>query len=484
MSFSKKLLLHKTKIVCTIGPASRSKAVLKQMIKHGMNVARLNFAHGTLEEHRKDIRTIRSLFGKMNTPCPILADLPGPKIRIGRLAKEPLILKKGERVILVTDESSANPARIPVEFDQFTKSVSKGSIIFLNDGFIQLRVLDITGNEVRCKVIMGGVLLSHKGLNLPGAKIMTEPVTGEDLAWVEFGLKEGVDLFSISFVTKGEDIVKLKEFARKKGKRISVIAKIERAEAVKNIDQILHVADGIMIARGDLGVEVPIEDVPAIQKKLIYKANLAGRPVITATQMLESMTENIRPTRAEVTDVANAILDGSDAVMLSEETAIGRHPVETVKMMARIASSIEGQRKNINPSSHTYEYLKKDIGQGKVAVGNAISMNVMETMAVMKINLILTPTHTGITSRRISRFKPDCWILAFCADVQTRDFLTLSYGVFPFLLEKRDPFHYDYLLEFIKEHHLAKKGERVILTEMVAPGRIGGANSLNIITLT
>lgn len=484
MPLSNPLPGHKTKIVCTIGPACRSKATLQNMIKQGMNVARLNFAHGTLEEHQADIRTIRSLSGNMNRVCPILVDLPGPKIRIGRLFTDPMVLKKGERITLITDKVSSNPSLIPVEYKKLSKSVSKGGTIYLNDGFIQLRIMEVSDHGVQCKVIMGGLLLSHKGLNLPGAKMLADPVTDEDLAFVDFGLEEGLDIFSLSFVERADDIIKLKEFARKRGKRIQVIAKIERAEAVKNIDEILKIADGIMIARGDLGVEIPIEDVPAVQKRLIYQANLLGRPVITATQMLESMTENIRPTRAEVTDVANAILDGSDAIMLSEETAIGRHPVETVKMMVRIASSIESQRRNVSPSSHSYEQLKKDIGQGKVTISNAISLNVIEALRVLKVSLILTPTHTGVTARRISRFKPDCWILAFCLDEQTRNFLSLSYGVSPFLLEGKDPFNYNHLLDFVKELRLAKKGENLILTEMVAPGQAGGINSLNFITLT
>jgi pyruvate kinase len=475
---------HKTKIICTIGPASRSAVVLKELIRQGMNVARLNFAHGSLEEHREDIRLIRTLSKQMNKVCPILVDLPGPKIRIGRLFDDPLVLKKGERITLVSSGATGKPSRIPVEYNKLPESVKRGGMIYLNDGFIQLRVLETCDREVVCKVVMGGPLLSFKGLNLPKAKPLANPVTDEDLNLLDFGLKEGLDLFSLSFVERAEDILKVKEFSRKKGKKIHLVAKIERAEAVKNIKSILNVADGIMIARGDLGVEIPIENVPAVQKRLIYQANLLGRPVITATQMLESMTENIRPTRAEVTDVANAILDGSDTIMLSEETAIGRYPVETVKMMVRIANSIEKQRKTLNPATHAYDHLKLDIGREKVSVSNAISLNVMEALRVLKTKLIMTPTHAGTTPRRISRFKPDCWVLAFCPDEPTRDFLSLSYGVSPFILEGRDPFQYDNLLAFIKEQHLAKKGDRLILTEMVAPGQIGGINSLNFISLT
>lgn len=484
MSAAIKLPDHKTKIVCTIGPSSRSPGVLKELIKQGMNAARLNFAHGTLAEHLEDIQHIRTISKKMNRACPILVDLPGPKIRVGKLFSEPLILKKGDRITLVTDGMTDEPSRIPVEYQKLPESVSRRGMIFLNDGFIQLRVVEIAGREVVCKVVMGGSLLSHKGLNLPRAKTLAEPVTDEDLDLVDFSLKEGLDLFGLSFVERAEDIIKVKEFARKRGKKINLIAKIERAEAVKNIKSILNVVDGIMIARGDLGVEIPIENVPTVQKKLIYQANLQGRPVITATQMLESMTENIRPTRAEVTDVANAILDGSDAVMLSEETAIGRYPVETVKMMVRIARSIEKQRVTLNPDTKAYDHLKSDIGRGNISVGNAISLNVMEALGVLKTKLILTPTHMGTTPRRVSRFKPDCWVLAFCLDTLTQDFLSLSYGVSAFILEGKDPFQYDNLLAFIKEQRLVRKGDRVILTEMVAPGQIGGINSLNFITLT
>ncbi|MBI4763801.1 MAG: pyruvate kinase [Deltaproteobacteria bacterium] len=484
MSVSNKLPDHKTKIVCTIGPASRSPSVIKELIRQGMNVARLNFAHGTLEKHREDIRLIRSLSKKMNKVCPILVDLPGPKIRIGKLFTDPMILKKGERITLVTTGPINEPSRIPVDYKKLPENVSKGGTIYLNDGFIQLRVVEVTDQEVVCKVVMGGPLLSHKGLNLPKAKTLADPVTEEDLDFVDFGLKEGLDLFSLSFVERADDLIKVREFAAKRGKGIHLIAKIERGEAVKNIESILKVADGIMIARGDLGVEIPIENVPAVQKRLIYQSNLQGRPVITATQMLESMTENIRPTRAEVTDVANAILDGSDAVMLSEETAIGRFPVETVRMMVRIAKSIEQQRHTLNSVSQAYEHLKTEIGRKKISVSNAISLNVMEALRVLKTKLILTPTHTGTTPRRISRFKPDCWVLAFCPDQPTRDFLSLSYGVFPIILEGRDPFQYDHLLAFIKEQRLAKKGDRLILTEMAAPGQVGGINSLNFITLT
>jgi len=474
---------HKTKIVCTIGPASRTDSVIKNLIKSGMNVARLNFSHGNPEDHRQDIRRIRSIASHLERVVTILIDLPGPKIRIGKLQNEPLVLKKDDYVTLTPHNILGTVSRIPINYTQLSQSVSKGSLIYLNDGFLQLRVREVSGDEVRCKVMIGGPLLSQKGLNIPRAKISMDPITDKDLDFVDLGLKEGVDTFGTSFIEKADDIRKVKEFARKRGKSIYVVAKIERAEAARNIDEILDVADAIMIARGDLGVQISIEDVPVVQKKLIRKANLLGRPVITVTQMLESMTENIRPTRAEVTDVANAILDGTDAVMLSEETAIGKYPVETVKMMARIAMSTERQRRAVTWPSHLEDSVKSGIGRKKVSAEDVVSLNVIEAVRALKLRLILAPTHTGSTPRRISRFKPDCWILSFSNHDPTYRFLALSYGVYPFLIKNRVDGLHDVIMKLIKDLRLAKKGDRVILTEGKSSEQLSDADSLRIITV-
>ncbi len=474
---------HKTKIVCTIGPASRAKPVIRELIKSGMNVARLNLSHGNLEDHREDIARIRSLADQLGRLVTILIDLPGPKIRIGKLQNEPLELKRGDHVTLTARDILGTVSHIPVNYPQFPRSVTKGSLIYLNDGSLQFRVQEVSGDEVRCKVIIGGPLLSQKGLNLPRAKLAMDPITGKDLDLLDFGLEEGMDTFSTSFVEKADDIRKVKEFARKRGKSIYVVAKIERAEAARNIDEILDVADAIMIARGDLGVQIPIEDVPGIQKVLIHKANILGRPVITATQMLESMTENIRPTRAEVTDVANAILDGTDAVMLSEETAIGKYPVETVKMMARIAASIERQRRAVRWSSGLEGYFRDSVGRKNVNAEDVVSLNVIEAARTLNVRLILTPTRTGSTPRRISRFRPECWILSFCNCEPTYRFLGLSYGVHPFMVKNQGDGWHDVIMKLIKELRLARKGDRVILTEGSAPGQTGDADSLRIITV-
>jgi len=449
-----------------------------------MNVARLNFSHGNPEDHRQDIRRIRSIASHLERVVTILIDLPGPKIRIGKLQNEPLVLKKDDNVTLTPNNILGTVSRIPINYTQLSKSVSKGSLIYLNDGFLQLKVREVSGDEVRCKVIIGGPLLSQKGVNIPRAKISMDPITDKDLDFVDLGLKEGVDTFGTSFIEKADDIRKVKEFARKRGKSINVVAKIERAEAARNIDEILDVADAIMIARGDLGVQISIEDVPVVQKKLIRKANLLGRPVITATQMLESMTENIRPTRAEVTDVANAILDGTDAVMLSEETAIGKYPVETVKMMTRIAKSIEHQRGAVTWPSHLEDSVKSGIGRKKVSAEDVVSLNVIEAVRALNVRFILTPTYTGSTPRRISRFKPDCWILSFSNYGPTYRFLALSYGVFPFLIKKRVDDWHDVTMKLIKDFKLAKKGDRVILTEGKSLEQLSDADSLRIITVS
>lgn len=478
-----KLPGHKTKIVCTIGPASCAESVLKKLITGGMDVARINFSHGDIPGHLEIIRRIRSIASRAGRLVTVIADLPGPKIRIGTLQHEPLVIKKGDRVTLTTKPIPRSAAHIPVNYKELPAAVSKNSLIYLNDGFIQMRVQEVSGDEVICNVIIGGHLLSHKGLNLPGAKLAVDPVTRRDLAIIDAALKEGVDTFCISFIEKASAILKVKAFARKRGATVYTIAKIERAVAVENIDEILSATDALMVARGDLGVEIPLENVPGIQKKLIRKANLAGRPVITATQMLESMTDNIRPTRAEATDVANAILDGTDAVMLSEETAIGKYPVETVHMMAKIASAIERQRKGQRSLAEAEHLICGGASRARASVADVISLNVIEAAHLLEIGFIISPTLTGATPRRISSFKPDSWILSFTPNESAYRFLALSYGVFPVLLKKRDTGEHAAILKWVKESGVVKKGDKVILTEGTSSGQTGGTNSLEIITL-
>ncbi|WP_292520953.1 pyruvate kinase [Methanoculleus sp.] len=475
---------HKTKIVCTIGPASHSREVLVRMIQAGMNVARLNLSHGSFDEHRENIRNIRAAADDARLPVTILIDLPGPKIRIGDLASEPMELRKGETITLTTAPIPGDPSRIPVDFEQFPQLVAEGSIIYLSDGFLQLQVNEVADRDVRATVVVGGPLLSRKGMSIVGGGgiVALSAVTDRDRECIDFGLAEGLDTFSISFIERAEDILKAREHAAKSGKSIRVIAKIERQEALLHIDEILRDTDGVMIARGDLGVQIPIEEVPAVQKRIIQKANILGRPVITATQMLMSMTDNIRPTRAEVTDVANAILDGTDAVMLSEETSIGKYPVETVAMMAKIARSTEEKRSSVGGGCGPIDYFRQGKGRERITVNDVVSLNVIEALDALNIGFVLTPTRSGSTPRNISRFKPEAWILAFTRNPSTLKFLAFSYGVCPFLIRSEKEYWHGAILDSIRDWGVINPGERVVLTEGVSPGR-EGTDSLIILTV-
>lgn len=476
-----RLPLHKTKIVGTIGPSCRTRTVLRRMIQSGLNVARLNFSHGDLDQHRRDIQTIRALARELNTTITIMADLPGPKIRIGRLQDGAITLKSGDTVVLTTHDTLGTSARIPVQFPDLPGSVTRGGIIYLNDGFVQLKVLQIDGQDVSCRVLIGGKLLSHKGLNLPGAHITVDPVTTHDLELVRFGLDAGVDAFCVSFSRDAGDIDKVKSFAAGLGKQVPVLAKIERREAIENIDTLLAAADGVMVARGDLGVEIPIEHVPLVQKRLIFKANLAGKPVITATQMLESMTGNIRPTRAEVTDVANAILDGTDAVMLSEETAIGAYPAQTVGMMARIARETERARGSLTVGRLVSEAVRNAVSRRGASTEDVLSLDAMEALMTLKIRCVLAPTVSGGTPRRIARYKADTWIIALTPDETTRNFLALSYGVYPCLFTAIEDD--DEILSAIKQLGLISSGDKVLMARRLPMESVGKINSLKIVTL-
>ncbi|MFZ2499634.1 pyruvate kinase [Methanosarcina sp.] len=470
---------HKTKIVCTIGPASSSEEKIRELVLAGMNVARINFSHGDFESHSEVIRRVRKVAEELDRTIAILADLPGPKIRIGKLEKEPLMLHKGNLVTLTIDDAPGNAERIPVSYKQLPESVTPGSLIYLSDGFIQLRCLEISGKDVLCEVLIGGQLYSHKGLNLPGAKIFLDPVTEKDFKILEFALNKEIDTFSISFVENAEDIRKVRDFAAARGKSVYIVAKIERREAVQNIEEILEATDALMVARGDLGVEIPIQEVPSVQKELIQSAKLLGIPVITATHMLASMTDNIRPTRAEATDVANAILDGTDAVMLSEETAVGNYPVEAVEMMVKIAKTTENWRSRTKWGLDT---MIKDITAREMSVDEVITLQVYEALQKLPVAAVLTPTRSGSTPRRISRFKPDPWILAFSRVPRTCSFLSLSYGVYPITVKETIESWEKETTKKAEELGFAKSGDIVVLTQGPASGK-PGTNMLKILTL-
>src|SRR3954463_5465713 len=338
------LPLHKTKIVATIGPASESPEMLERLIRAGLNVARLNFSHGEFAKHAEVVKRIRAASQVTGRRVAIMADLPGPKMRVGKSEPEPIQLVPGDKFTLTNEDIIGNDKRVSMSFEPLPRVVKPGNRLFLNDGLVQLVVERVEDNDVHCLVAVGGELRSRKGLNLPGIDLGISAFTERDCECLEFAIRAGVDAVSQSFVERGADIEKVRAAATRLGGRVFIIAKIERVDALQHYDEILQAADGIMVARGDLGVEVPIEEIAFLQKQLIAKANLAGKPVITATQMLESMVASRLPTRAEATDVANAILDGTDCVMLSGESAMGKFPEEAVAMLARIAAFTESNR--------------------------------------------------------------------------------------------------------------------------------------------
>jgi pyruvate kinase len=473
-----KLPPHKTKIVCTIGPASESPEILKEMIRVGMNVARLNFSHGDFPGHKRVIENLRAAAREAGHRLAILADLPGPKIRIGQFGKEPIELKPGETFTLTADEVLGDSQRVSMSFSTLPQSVKAGDMIFLNDGFIQLEVLGIKGREVPCRVIVGGELRSRKGLNLPGIDLGITAFTDHDRRCLQFALENGVDAVSQSFVESGKDLNAVRQAAASLGFSPFIIAKVERSRALSHIDEILDAADGIMIARGDLGVEIPIEQIALVQKQLMRKANLLGKPVITATQMLESMTDNRRPTRAEATDVANAILDGTDCVMLSGESAMGKYPVESAAMLAKIAAAIEPYR----PAHYIRETLQ-GVGRGdRTRLTDLIALSVETTLERISPAAVFVPTHSGATARSISRFRPPVWITAVSSQESTCQRLQFSYGVYP-VHEPDHPEDWNgFARKWLQDHEV--KGNLVVLTEGPSAKHPEANNRMEIIDLS
>lgn len=418
--------LSKTKVVCTIGPASQSPQMITELMLAGMNVARLNFSHGTQSDHADKIKLIRQISKELNKQVAVLQDLAGPKIRVGRIPDPGMELDPGETLILTSNKSDVNGNRVNVTDTDLSEEVGKGDRILLADGFMELVVDEIKDKEIFCKVITGGFLTSNKGINLPTGTTRTPSLTPKDRDDLLLGIENNVDYIALSFVRRAEDVLAVKDIIKENKKDIPVIAKIEKHEAVRNIEEILASSDGLMIARGDLGVEIPLERVPVIQKKVIGMANDSGKPVITATQMLRSMVESPRPTRAEAGDVANAVLDGTDAVMLSEETATGQYPVNAVRYISRIAAYAE----TIYPGE---KFLK-------AVPGNKIYESVAYSACVLADQLnaaaIIAPTRSGRTAARISRFRPECPVIALSPSSRTTRLLSLYFGCYPFISDE------------------------------------------------
>lgn len=471
--------VKKTKIVCTIGPATSSEVMLTDLVNAGMNMMRLNFSHGDFAEHQERVNNMRKVMKKTGKSVAILQDLAGPKIRIGEFEKGLTVLKEGAKFTLTTDKVMGNDEKVSINYPMLPKEVKVGDHILLHDGKKALSVTEIKGNDVICKVTVGGEIKNKRGVNLPDSDLSISSITDKDREDLKFGLKNKVDYFALSFVRRPEDITELRDILDKAKSDARIIAKIETPQAMRCIDEIIKVTDGIMVARGDLAVEIPAEDVPLAQKLLIQKCNQAGKPVITATQMLESMINSPVPTRAEVSDVANAILDGTDAIMLSEETTLGQFPVKAVQMMTKIAERMErdshyrnvvGSRKYSDPIKRTSD-----------AVGNGV----IEVAKEADAKVIVALTDKGFAARMISRYKPCQTILALTPSERTRNQLNLSYGCSAMVCKK-----FTDLSLAIKEakgivlkNKLAVKGDKIVVVFGLPLGKSGGTNSLVVETL-
>ncbi len=454
---------HKTKIVATIGPASESPEILVRLVRAGLNVARLNFSHGDFSHHAEIVSRIREAARSTGRRVAIMADLPGPKMRLGKIDSEPIQLAPGERFTLTNEDIVGSAQRVSVSFESLPQVVKPGDRIFLNDGLVQLVVERVVGHDVECAVAVGGELRSRKGLNLPGIDLGISAFTDQDRACLEFALQAGVDAVSQSFVERAADIEAVRAAATKVGAQPFIIAKIERSDALAHFDEILAAADGIMVARGDLGVEVPIEKIAYTQKQLIAKVNLAGKPVITATQMLESMMSSRVPTRAEATDVANAILDGADCVMLSGESAMGKFAEEAVMMLAKIAAFTETHRSRTSLGGRR-EFLQQQAAI--TGIGRMASL-VEHALDTVPCDAVLVPTQGGTTARAISRCKPPVWILAPSRDAAACQNLAFSYGVHPIDLAEEPDDWQQWAAQWLRKHGVA--AERVMLVAGPSP---------------
>lgn len=468
-----------TKIVCTIGPASQTPQMLEKLIESGMDVARLNFSHGDFQSHETVINNIRTVSEKLGKNVAILADLPGPKIRIGQLQTEPIELVANETIILTTADILGTLERVSVSFLQLPETVQAGDVLFLNDGLIQLKVIGVDGIDVHCRISVGGELRSRKGLNLPGIDLGISAFTEHDHACLTFALKKGVDAIGQSFVNNAKDVEAVRKAALDLGYQPFLIAKIERAGALDNIDEILSASDGIMIARGDLGVEIPIERIAVVQKKLMEKALGKGKPIITATQMLESMTEQKRPTRAEATDVANAILDGTDCVMLSGESAMGKYPLEAVRMLVSIAKETEP----FHADTRRTQYLACAGMDKRNSHKDLIAQSVNFTLERTEAEAIFVPTMSGTAARNITRFRMPIWIVAASPNLATVRGLQFSYGVHA-EYEPEFPDNWNkYAKEWMVNHNIPVTN-LALLVQGPSPRHPEANNSLQLVDLT
>ena len=470
---------RRTKIVCTIGPATGSAAAIERLILAGMNIARLNLSHGTHQEHGRYIKTINEVSHRLGIDVAILMDLPGPKYRTGKLKDGQLLLKNRSRVVLTTKQVIGDTGLIPVNLPNLARDVKAGDLVLLNDGAMQLKVLETDGIEVRCRVVAGGVLTEGRGVVVPGMRISGPFITDSLKDNLIFAISKQPEYIALSFVSNADDVKAVKETLRKNSADIPIIAKIERGDAVSKFDSVLAASDGIMVARGDLGVDIPLERVPMVQKEIIQKCNLAGKPVIVATQMLESMINAARPTRAEVTDIANAIFDGADATMLSAETSIGKYPVQAVTIMAKVAQEAEKKL--------PYGRILMERGrQLEHKTDELISYSACHIAYSLKAKAIVAFTQSGSTAGRVSKYRPRMPILAITPDCNVCRRLLLHWGVHPEYIPERKSMDELFAtgVRLAKEMKIARPGDLIIITGGIPIGVAGSTNLLKVEKVT
>lgn len=467
--------MRKTKILCTIGPASEDETVLSLLMEKGMNAARLNFSHGAQEDHLLKINNIKRLRKQKGLHISIILDTKGPEIRTGRFSVPEVALSEGQRYILTTDDIAADEERAGVTYRDLAKDVKPGDAILIDDGLVKLTVDEIRGNDIICTVRNSGVIKAQKGINIPDVKINLPSMTEKDVSDIKFGIENGVDYIAASFIRRAADVAAIREILDEAGSEIHIISKIENREGIENIDEIIDASDGIMVARGDMGVEIPEEQVPIVQKQIIRKCNEKGIPVITATQMLDSMIRNPRPTRAEVTDVANAILDGTDAIMLSGETAAGKYPIEALEMMNSIAVTAESELDYA-------QFQKRAQTRRSASATDAIGSSTCIAAREMDAKAIITPTSSGDTSFIVAKFRPKMRIIAPCYESSVARRLSICFGTEPLIIEKQsDPDAvYESAVQSSKDKGYVKNGDCVIITAGVPIMQRGNTNTMRI----
>lgn len=467
---------RKTKIICTLGPSTEKKEILRDMVLAGMNVARLNFSHQTHEEHLERIKALGEIREELNLPIALLADTKGPEVRLGMLSPNKIMLKAGQLFTLTTDEIVGNDKKASISFEGLPKDVSKGNVILIDDGLIEMRVESLNDTDIVCRVINDGEISSRKGVNIPEVELSMPYISSKDRSDIRFAVENGFDFIAASFTRSAQDIMLIRDELDRLGSNdIKIIAKIENAQGVENIDEIIAVVDGIMVARGDLGVEIALEEIPVIQKMLIKKAYKEGKQVITATQMLESMMHNPRPTRAETNDVANAIYDGTSAIMLSGETAAGQYPVESVKTMARIARRAE---RDIDYKKRFHLRMEIDLYN----VTNAISHATCSAAHDLSAAAVITVTKSGETAKMISKFRPDCPIIGCSTSEKVVRQMNLSWGVSPILVDEKTSSDelFAHAVEMAVKADLLKDGDLVVITAGVPLGISGTTNMMRV----